>query len=215
MAVAVVDLLQDVAQVVRRCPNPTLVHAYVRAARQFCTESRWLRRELSLPTVAGTRQYELEPETPDPLLEILGVRVVTAAATVPPLGTWPVNPGDPMGWNANVQDGRPRAYCYVPEAQIALFPAPDAVYTLTVTLECAPLKAATELPEDLLVKWDRAFADGATEYLLNLPGQPWSNPALARQKYGMAFRAAINNARGDVQRAYNTGTSMARIRRLF
>ena len=31
----------------------------------------------------------------------------------------------------------------------------------------------------------------------------------------ITFQAAINNAKGDEQRAYNMGTSMARIPRLF
>ncbi len=211
MNVNVFDQLQDVAQVVRRCPNPTLVAAYVRAARKFCTETRWLRREVVGVTVAGTRQYSLGS---DDDLDIVGIRAMTGASSTPNQ-SWPLTPADPTGWNSNAQPGMPRQYCYVPEGQFAVHVPPDAAYTLTVTVEVAPKKGTTVLPEELLVKWDRGIADGATEYLLNLPQQPWSNPALAAQKYGRQMQAAINNARGEVQRAFNTGTSMARIPRRF
>jgi hypothetical protein len=210
----ILSLLQDAAQVARRCPNPTLVRAYLRAARKFCTQSRWLRRELTVGTEAGETLYDLVPGTGDPLLEIIGVRVVTGVDPAQPRqGRWPINPNDPMAWRPS-QPGRPTEYCYVPEDQISVNAPPDRVYTLTVTVECQPLLGSTVLPDDLLRKWDTALTDGALAYLLNLPGQPWSQPNLGRT-YAVSFQAAINNAKADVARAYNTGTVMARIPRKF
>lgn len=141
------------------------------------------------------------------------MRVVTAASLTPPIERWRLDASDPMGWRPG-EPARPQLHCYIPESLINLYPTPDAVYALTVTVECQPRVAASDLPDDLVRKWDRAFSDGALGYLLGLPGQDWSNPALARI-YMASAQAAINNAKADVARSYNTGTSMARIRRLF
>lgn len=209
----IVDLLQNVAQKVRRCPEPTLVHAYREAARKFCLESRWLRRELTVVTAADEPQYDLvETGQDDPLLEIINVRVITIAGADG--NTRRINPSDPMGWDPGTDPGMPLTWCYVPEQEIQLFPTPDGVYTLTVTVEVQPLIDVEALPDDLLRKWDRNLSDGALAYLYDIAGQPWSNQRLA-DKSATKFQAAINNAKADQQRAYNTGTSMARIRRLF
>lgn len=102
----------------------------------------------------------------------------------------------------------------MPEGQFALHRVPDGVYNLTVTCQCAPKEAATQIPEDLLVKWGQGIQDGALGYLLSMPSTPWSSPVLGRE-YMRSLQATINNAKADEQRAYNTGTVMSRIRRLF
>ncbi len=208
--VPVLELLQTVAQTARRCPNPTLVHAYVRAARKFCIETRWYRLTVTGSTAADTAQYSLGEEAD---LEVIGIRAMSGSSTVP-RQTWAINPADPTLWDPNLQSGPPRRYAYVPEGQFAVHPTPDGVYGLTITAEVTPTQAATTLPSELLVKWNRAFEDGALQELLSQPNVPWSNPALA-VSYGRLLQAEINNARGQVQRAFNTGTSMARIPRRF
>lgn len=210
----IVTLLQRVAQQVRRCPEPTLIQAYRDAARQFCLESRWLRRTLDpISTDANVDRYDLVPGTADPMLEVISVRTIVATGG-DPLSSWRLGPSDPTAWNPSVQAGAPQTYAYVPESQIDVFPVPDGSYTLTATVCCQPLFDAVELPDDLLRKWDRQLAAGALAYLYEIPGQAWSNPQMGRVNR-ITFQAAINNAKGDEQRAYNMGTSMARIPRLF
>lgn len=209
---AIADLLQNVAQKVRRAPEPTLVHAYREAARKFCAESLWLRRELVIATENAVSQYDLVTDTGDAMLEIIGVRVITVA---PPSGSaYRMDPSDPMGWNPAVDNGPPQTWCYIPESEIKVYPTSNGVYTLTCTVECQPLIDTEDLPDDLLRKWDRALSCGALGYLYDINGQPWYNPLLARAE-AVKFQAAIANAKGNQQRGYNTGTSMARIRRLF
>lgn len=210
----IVTLLQRVAQQVRRCPEPTLVQAYRDAARQFCLESRWLRRTLDpFLTEANVTRYDLVPGTSDPMLEVISVRTMVAYGGSP-LSSWRLGPSDPTLWNPSIAAGAPQTYAYVPEAQVDVFPTPDTEYTLTTTVCCQPLIDAQELPDDLLRKWDRQLSDGAMAYLYEIPGQAWSNPGAARS-HRIAFQAAINNAKGDEQRAYNMGTVTARIPRLF
>lgn len=205
--VAFLDVIADVAQIVRGAPNGTLIAAYARAARKFCRESRWYRTTIEGETTAGTRLYTLGS---DPYLEVLGLRA--ASAKVPAEGTpWPLRIGDTTNWSPNESQGRPMQYAYMPEAQVAVHPLPDAVYGLTLTLVLEPKAGANALPEELLVKWDQALQAGALGYLLALPGMPWTDPtqALIQQR---AFQAGINNARADEQREFNTGPTFIRRR---
>lgn len=206
--VQVLDVMRDVAQIARGVPNATLISAYVRAARKFCRESRWFRSTLVAPTEADVRLYSLGSDT---YLEVVGVKAVSGATLSGNTNPWVIGPSDPGGWNPGFQPNRPQRYAYVPEGQIAFDPIPDAAYSITMTLQLQPKAGVTSLPEELLVKWDQALQDGALMYLLNIPGQPWTNPQQA-EMHRRSFQAAINNAKLDEQRSYNTGTAFIRKR---
>lgn len=207
--VPVTAQLQDVAQHVRRCPQPTIVRAYVAAARKLCTESRWLRLTATTQTEDATKVYSFED---DLYLDVVGIRAMERG--IKPDTVTPIKPLDPTLWNANAEDGPPRYYSYIPEGRFALFPTPDTVYDITSTVEVAPKLSAAQLPSELLVKWHAAISAGALEYLLSLPRQLWSNPQMAT-KYAGILASAINNARAEEQRAHNTGTVQVRGRRLW
>lgn len=205
--VPVMDVIADVAQIARQAPNATLIGAYIRAARKFCRESRWLRASLTGACEAGTRTYSLGSDT---YLEVLGVRAVSAAkldGTKP----WPLGVSITPTWPLDGQRDKPRRYAYVPEAQLALDPIPDAAYPLTITLVLQPKKGANQIPESLLVKWDQVLQDGALSYLLDIPGQAWSDPMQAERRR-RSFQAGISNARADEQREFNAGTLFIRRR---
>jgi hypothetical protein len=206
--VAVFDVIADVAQIVRKAPDPTLIAAYVRAARKFCRESRWLRSTLPGQTEAGTSLYNLGS---DQVLEIVGLKAASAARTSGNTTAWPLHVSATTTWPTGTRPSHPTRYAYVPEGQIALYPTPDAVYDLTVTLVLQPTKGTNSIPESLLVKWDQALQDGALGYLLDIPDQPWTDPLQAERRR-RAFQAAINNARADEQREYNAGVVVARKR---
>ncbi len=212
----IVTLLQRVAQQVRRCPEPTLIQAYRDAARQFCLESRWLRRTIEpVLTEANVAEYDLIPGSVNAGLEVVSVRTVTCnnlGGT--PQSQWRIYPSDPTLWDPSLQPGAPQWFAYVPESALQCYPTPNAEYTLTVLACLQPVLDAVEIPDDLVRKWDRQLAAGALAYLYEIPGQAWSNPQMGRANR-ITFQAAINNAKADEQRAYNMGTSMARIPRLF
>ena len=206
--VQVLDVMRDVSQLVRRAPNATLISAYVRAARKFCRESRWFRSTLVGETVADTRLYSLGSDT---YMEVVGIRAVSAQQLNGSGQPWALAASDPAGWYPGFQPSQPQRYAYIPEGQIAVDPLPDKAYTLTMTLQLQPKAGVTSLPEELFVKWDQAMQDGALMYLLNIPGQAWTNPQQA-ELHRRAFQAAINNAKLDEQRGYNTGTVFIRKR---
>lgn len=208
--VNVLDVIADVAQLVRRAPDTTLMNAYNRAARKFCRESRWFRSALVGQTVAQTQVYSLGS---DPYLEVVGVRAVSAQQLTGASAPWAVGVSDSSSWQPGGNAGQPRRYAYVPEGQIAFDPVPDQAYTLNITLVLQPRSGATVVPSELLVKWDQVLQDGALSYLLDIPGQPWTDKAEAVLRR-RALQAGINNAKADEQRAYNAGSVSVR-RRAF
>lgn len=205
------DYLANIAQVARKCPTMTLRHAYMRAFREWCQQTQWLRTMIPGLTVANVNQYSLGN---DPDLDIIGIAAMTGAITFPSSPTpqkWPINTSDPGSWNPNFQPQQPQVYSYVPEAQFGLFPTPDKVYQLGITLIVIPKEAAVNVPEAPLIKYSNDIEAGALEYLLELPGMPWSNPAMALKK-GSEFRSGISNGKAEVQRQFNTGAARARPR---
>ena len=206
------DYLANVAQVARKCPTVTLRHAYMRAFREWCQQTQWLRTNIPGVTTENIAQYSLGD---DPQLDIIGIFAMSAslptgAAAAGP-SIWYLPPGDSSNWNPNVQPEQPTRYCYIPEAQFALYPTPDQAYNLTITVILTPNEAAVNVPLAPLIKYSNDIEAGALEYLLALPGQPWTDKPMSMMK-GKEFRAGISNGKAEAQRSYNTGAQRARPR---
>lgn len=206
--VHVLDVIRDVGQVVKKCPNGTLQAAYIRAARQLMTESRWYRSALTGATVAGTSVYALGS---DPYEEVIGIRAM--AYTQPNGQQRPVIVGDPTMWPMNAPPGCPLSYAYVPEGQFALYPAPDAVYPLLVTLILTPKAGQNQLDDRILAKWDQGIQAGALAYLLRLK-EPWQDMQEAARQ-DKVFRSAISNAKAEVQKEFQAMPQRATPRRFI
>ena len=137
---------------------------------------------------------------------------MSVVATVPcSPSTFAIVPGDSSGWDPNNQPMQPRQYAYLPEAQFALWPIPDAVYNLTVSVILQPKDGVAQVPADPLRKFSSGIEAGALMHLLRIPGQPWSDPNMA-EKYEKIWNSCVSNGKADVQRAYNTGSMRARPR---
>lgn len=209
--VSVFDQLRNIAIVARKCPTPVLQTAYVTAFRDWCTQTQWLRVAVPGATTVGDSLYSLGS---DPLLEIIGIYAMSVTYTVAPSGppqTLPVYASDSGGWSPNIQDGLPRRYAYVPEAQFALNPTPDAVYDLSITAIVSPVDNAAQVPDGPLRKYSTHIEAGTLAQLLDVPGTPWYNPAMAARNAAM-FKSGISNGKAEVQRNFNTGAQRVRPR---
>lgn len=204
------DQVVNIAQIVRRCPTITLTRAFGRAYRDWARQTQYLRVAIAGATVANTQQYDLGS---DPYVEIVAVYAVQGTYT--PAGgspqNWALPPSDSGTWDSNAQPNTPQTYCYVPQAQIALYPIPDQVYDLLVTAVVQPKEDAAQVPETGLVKYRDGIEAGALAYLLEIPGQAWTNPQAALIQRAR-FQSSINNGKAEVQRAFNTGSVRARPR---
>jgi len=203
------DRLANIAQIVQRCPTITLRRAFVRALRQWCQETRWLRTAISGATTVDTRVYSLGT---DPYMDIVGVFAVQGSLTTGGnTQEWALRVSDPSQWDPNIPAAQPMRYAYVAEGQFAVDPVPDQVYQLLVSAIVQPKEDAVNIPEAPLLKHSNEIEAGALAYLLNIPGQKWTNPALA-QTWSRVFRSGISNGKAEVQRAFNNGSVRARSR---
>lgn len=203
----VFNQLRNIAIVARKCPTPVLQTAYVTAVRDFCSQTRWLTTTVPGMTTADLQLYSLGA---DALLEIVGIKAMSVTFGSTPQ-TLPVLVGDPESWSPNRSTDLPRSYAYVPEGQFSLFPVPDQVYDLTVTVQVSPVDNAREIPEILLPKFSSVFEAGALAKLLAIPQQPWTDIVEARRQERI-FLSGISNGKADVQRNYNTGSQRVRPR---
>lgn len=210
--VSVNDYLTNVAQIARKCPTMTLRHAYMRAYREWAQQTQWLRTTIPGQTAANVAQYAIGN---DPDLDVIGIFAMQGSMIVPPSTTpqtWPMPPSqNPGGWDSNYQPQQPLTYSYVPEGQFALFPTPDKVYELGITIIITPKEAAVNVPLAPLIKYSNDIEAGALEYLLALPGMPWTDKAEAVVQ-GKAFRSGVGNGKAEVQRSFNTGAQRVRPR---
>ncbi len=207
--VPIVNYLPDIAQIVRKAPTGTLIRAYVRAARKFCRESRWYRSTLPGMLVANQQLYSLGS---DQLMEIVGLKACSCAGINTNTQPWALAVTHDTGnWSPAQNNSTPQWYSYVPEGQVAFYPIPNAAFSVILTLVLQPKIGVTQIPADLLVKWDQVLQAGALGYLLGVPGMPWTD-LLESKRQLAAFQAGINNARADEQRGYNAGTVIMRRR---
>lgn len=201
------DQLASVAQIARRCPTPTLQRAYMRAMREWCQQSQWLRTNIPGITTPGIRQYAIGAATG---LDVVGVAAIQGQA-INGNGQpqeWSMTTSDSSRWDPNMVQGQPVRFQYVPEMQFALDPVPKLAYNLLISIIIVPTETAIQIPSTPLVKYSGDIEAGALGYLLAIPGQPWSSPVEAA-KYMMQFQNGIANGKAEQQRSYNVGSRRA------
>ena len=198
---AVNDQLANIAQIVRRAPSIVLARAFVRAYRDFCNQTRWLKVNVAGATVSGTAQYDLGTDT---FTEIIGVAAIQATDSRGQ--RWNLQGSNSTQWDPNRGIDRPMAYAYVPNGQIALYATPNGVYDLLVSAIVQPKsETVSQVPSECLSKYSNEIEAGALAYLLMIPNEPWTNPQVA-QAWGSQFRAGIANAKADVARQHQSGS---------
>lgn len=205
--VDVFSQLTNVAQLIRKAPSITLARAYVRAYRDFCSQSQWLTVQIPGATAPNVPQYDLGS---DPFVDIIGIKGMQGSITNPPGKTqfWPITPGNPAGFDPNYSPALSGRYAYVPQAQFVLFPIPSQVFQLLVSAIITPKEGAVQVPSAPLIPYSNEIEAGALAYLFDIPGMPWTNP-IQSAKYGKIFASGISNAKAEVQRKFNTGAQRA------
>lgn len=198
--IQVSDVIADITQQLKGCPGSTVVRAYVRAARRFCLGSRWLRRTIEGVTVASpaTSTYSLGN---DPFVDVTGI---VAASIEGGDGKWvPLSPADSTTWDPEEEAAQPELYQFLPAAQFALHPTPDAVYALKVAVALSPKRGANSLDDALVTHWEYALEDGALGYLLQMP-KPWADPGRGKECEARFLRT-ISSASINAEFGFNPG----------
>jgi hypothetical protein len=208
--VDVFDQCAGLAQIARKCPTPTLRYAYVKSMRDFLGQSRWLQVQIAGATAVGVPQYNLGS---DPVVEIISIvgnmRGEEPSASSSPY--FPIYPGSSDVFNPNAPNNRPSVFSYIPEGQFAVWPTPDKVYPLLVTVCVQPKEGVTQVPSAPLAKYSSYIENGALAFLLSVPGQPWTDLVEARRQEEL-FRRGVGEAKTEVQRKFQSGSTRVKPR---
>jgi hypothetical protein len=161
----------DVAALIKEAPVPIVQQAYMRAAREFCARSMYLRRQIAQATLTVNQpEYNFGSDTN---LEVIGV----AAAEIQQQNTTWVNlrPTDQAYYDPNMKTDIPNWYSYLPEGMIVFYPTPNYAYGAKVSLICQPSLASQVIPNDLLNKFNTYIEAGALEFLYSMENESWGN----------------------------------------
>jgi hypothetical protein len=167
------------------CPDLTMRQALAKAATEFCERTHLWREELDEElTVAGQANYQL-----------FATSTVEKYLSFACNGT-ELTPTHPSMLSGDWRDatGEPTHYFLVNDAEIQLYPTPDAAYSLRCLAVIKPKATATGIDSFIYDAHEDPIASGAVARLMLTPGKDWSNPQLA-VVHGQLFEKGIDNAR--------------------
>lgn len=172
------------------CPEPTLNQALVDAAVVFCEDTLVVRERLQMfNTVVGQTTYDLDvPSATEDVTRILHVVADGRLLDLMP---------QERAVYADSRQGYPAvAYSIRNESEflLALYPTPDEVMPVDVTVALRPKRNATTLNDDLYHLWVDTVVHGTLARLCAIQGQPFTNEPLA-QSSAVMFQRGINRAR--------------------
>jgi hypothetical protein len=194
----VADFFPRILPHVISCPAPFAEQSLVDAAIEFCDKSLVIRYTPdSVNTEAGLAAYDFDIPTNQEYSRVVYVTVNgKKLKSLPTIGL-PVKD--------NVSDTIPTHF-YVTqnesEVVLNLFPAPDKVYPIEMSIVLRPVRGAKYLDDDLFVYWHEALTHGALYRLKSTPGQPYSDLVSAgihkAAAYTMCHNARIEGNMGRV-----------------
>ncbi len=202
----IADIVPLVRPFVPQCPDPTIIDAVNRTARIFCNNTWYVRRNVEFDTVANVSEYNITNADDLELIAIKAAQITGDSASVAPLTPVPLGSVYPAFAPAT-----PLWYQFVPYNTLVLYPTPDTAYSVKLTLIVQPTTSTESLPDELINKWRDGIAAGARAWLSQLPGQSWTDFNVAQMQDNI-FKAAISNAKAEVQRSYLPGAMRARPR---
>jgi hypothetical protein len=159
------QLYGEIRRECRGCPNPTMAYALLRAAREFCQSTQFIRRVVTFQTQLGIDQYVLTPETCtglNPSEEVIGLRhwQIQGPSGIQP-GAFPYG----TQVNPNLSAAQPWAISYIPEGVVQFSPPPDKAYTVMPEVVVQPVYGSVWIPDELMRKFDRAIGYGALAWI--------------------------------------------------
>ncbi len=187
------------------CPEPLLAQQIMLTAHSFCTETGvWDEVQAPVLTSSGIADYEIDAPADAEMLRVRSVwldgRELSPKQMRTPLVA---NFGAPSSYHSALARGL-----------ITLDAKPQSEQSLVVRAVYAPRLTGQALPDFLLSRYAIAIAGGAKARLMLMPGQAWSNPALA-QLHAEKHQAAVVDVRIDMERDNVTGSLRVKPRPFF
>lgn len=172
------------------CPEPLAAQVLVNAAIDFCDASLVLRQNLdTFNTVVGRVQYDLDaPSAQHDINRVMGVTLdgkeLVAGMAEALRGDMPTAPAKPRGFYTDRTDS---------VFTLMLSPPPDKVYSVLVSVTLSPARTATQLDDDLYNTWINPIVSSAIAQAMQIPGQPFSNPAQAQILLNSVARQTVTS----------------------
>ena len=201
---AVVDLVPDVRVEIPEIPSFVAERQLLRAAREFCEETRTWRVSDQISTVAAIATINLTSILPTSteLVDIISIKNISGGA--------PPEPRTFAWLDENVSDWRTDtaldAKWYVLDGNntIRLVPTPSTTTTNQYYIRIAvkPLLTAVTIDDVLVNKYDELLVHGALSKLFLIPRKSWTDTNLAAfhlSLFGGSFAAARTEAAEEFQ----------------
>lgn len=172
------------------CPEPLAAQVLIDAAIEFCDSSLVLRQNLdTFNTVVGRVQYDLDaPSAQHDINRVMGVTLdgkeLVAGMAEAIRGDMPTAPAKPRGFYTDRTDS---------VFTLMLSPPPDEVYSVLVNVALSPARTATQLDDDLFNTWINPIVSRAIAQAMQIPGQPFSNPAQAQILLNSVARQTVTS----------------------
>ena len=172
------------------CPEALVDQVLVDAAIEFCDSSLVLRQRLdSFNTVVDKVQYDLDPPSiQHDINRVLGVTLdgkeLSPGMAEVIRGDLPTAAAKPRGFYTDRTDSI---------FTLMLSPPPDKVYPVIVSVALSPARTATQLEDDLYNIWIDQITSSAIARAMQIPGQPFSNPARAQSLLDSVARQTVRS----------------------
>lgn len=210
---AITDFLPYVLPYVAGCPSP-LAEQYIRdVCIDFCTYSL-IAQEAHLPVSArqGVDTYSFTPPQGMEVLMIMRAWYEKAPIAVFNLDSPAMRPEmiSTRFLGANTNGGTPRALKMDNTKTFTLnvAPATDSAAAITMQVALKPTRTATTVPDILFNYYAYEIGQGVIARLYQMPGQEFTNPAIAAAPMA-TYLMARSNGRVQANRAF--GRTQARI----
>lgn len=196
------DILLDLPD----CPRALAKRALIQTAGRFCERSLvWQVEIAGLDVTADQAEYQVVTPTGSVLSSVLGVSLLKEQILAVDEDILEMeNPG----WR-HLLSSRPTRWIAPAHDIVRLVPTPaeDIPAGLTIRTAVKPAEDAAEAEDFLYEQHRRALVHGAKAQLMQTPGKPWSDAALAA--YHMErFEGLTAEAKGKTTKG-NTGLSLS------
>ena len=194
------DFLPRILPHVIGCPNTLAEQSLIDAAISFCDKSLAIRYVPDIAyTTASVARYDFDLPASQDFSRVVYLKVNGRELKSAPAWNQPL---------VETSDSLPTHYFVTQnesELQLNLYPTPDDVYTIEMSVALRPTRNASRLEDDLYTYWHEALVFGALSRIMNSSDQPYSDPVMARN-YAYKAYTACQNARieGNIGRTISS-----------
>jgi hypothetical protein len=191
----------EIVPEVMGCPLLLVDNAIRNAAIELCDHGMMYRVDLTpIVTVADQPTYAMSYDINTGVAQVIDA--YTASRRLLPKTTMVLGEG---GAVYEEQTGEPVEYFQTTPDTLRLYPIPDDVYTINLSVALVPARTALGLEAFLMDHYRDELAAGALARLMNMSNKPWTDKATAKEKKA-EFTTGKGNARIDGMRNFTTAS---------